>query len=189
MQDVLNQKLEALKLKNSQAYQDFNEAFKQGCASKGEILEPSNSTCKDLYILQSGITKQFRDKEDGTEHIIWFNFAGDLVTAFRSFVERTPTNEGIKVIADCTYLKVPRDKCYQLVEMYHEVETFVREMLEIYLIQSEERVFFLQALTAKEKYSYLQKNMPYFIQDLPQKELAKFLGITRETLSRIRKYS
>ncbi len=84
---------------------------------------------------------------------------------------------------------VSREKCYQLAEKYREVETFFREMLEIYLIQSEERMFFLQALTAKEKYAYLHKNMPHFIQELPQKELAKFLGITRETLSRIRKYT
>ncbi|WP_346882663.1 Crp/Fnr family transcriptional regulator [uncultured Algibacter sp.] len=189
MEHILEQKLEKLKAKSEEAYIAFNEAFKKGSAKKNTILEPSNNVCTHLYILDSGSTKQFRDKEDGTEHIIWFNFKGDLVTAFRSFVEQTNTNEGIKVIEDCEFLMISREKCYQLVEKYHEVETFFREMLEIYLIQSEERMFFLQALTAKEKYAYLLRNMPHFIQELPQKELAKFLGITRETLSRIRKYS
>ncbi|WP_299183949.1 Crp/Fnr family transcriptional regulator [uncultured Aquimarina sp.] len=189
MEDILAERLEKIKLKNKEAFIAFNEAFKSNSAKKDTILEHPNSVCKYLYILSSGITKQFRDKEDGTEHIIWFNFKGDLVTSFKSFVEQTSTNEGVKVIADCEFLMVSREKCYHLAEKYHEVETFFREMLEIYLIQSEERMFFLQALTAKEKYTYLQKNMPHFIQKLPQKELAKFLGITRETLSRIRKYS
>ncbi|WP_299255602.1 Crp/Fnr family transcriptional regulator [uncultured Aquimarina sp.] len=188
MENILAQKLEKLKLKNEEAYIAFNETFKWSSAKKGAILEHPNSMCKSMYILDSGITKQFRHKEDGTEHIIWFNFKGDFVTSFRSFVEQTSTNEGIKVIEDCEFLMVSREKCYQLAEKYREVETFFREMLEIYLIQSEERMFFLQALTAKEKYTYLQKNQPHFNQELPQKELAKFLGITRETLSRIRKY-
>ncbi|WP_299684754.1 Crp/Fnr family transcriptional regulator [uncultured Dokdonia sp.] len=187
MNDIMSQRLEALESKNNQAFLEFQGAFKSGNAKKGDILVSHGSICDQLYVLQKGIAKQYRYKEDGTEHITWFNFENDLVTAYTSFVTQKTSKEEIAVIEDCEYIHISRENCYRLAAKYHAVETFFREMLEIYFIQSDERLFFLQALSATQKYDYVLHNMPHFIQKLPQKELSSFLGITRETLSRIRK--
>ncbi|WP_350284689.1 Crp/Fnr family transcriptional regulator [uncultured Croceitalea sp.] len=189
MQELLNASFEKLKTKNEQAFNEFYSAAETGSCKKGEVLIPVNSICRKLYIIESGIIKQFRYKEDGSEHITWFGFEDDLVTAYTSFVTQKPSLEGAEVIEDIKYTAISRDTCYTLAAKYHAMETFFREMLEIYYITADERLFFLQALTAKQKYSYIQKHHPEFIQRLPQKELSSFLGITRETLSRIRKYS
>lgn len=189
MQEILEEKQENLRLKNEIAYNEFMDSVEIGTAKKGEVLIPVNSICKKMYVLNSGTVKQFRYKEDGSEHITWFGFEGDVVSAYTSFVTQEPSLEGVEVIEDCEFIFFSREVAYKLAEKYHAVETFFRELLELYYIASDERLFFLQALTAKQKYEYIFKNMPHFIQRLPQKELASFLGITRETLSRIRKYS
>ena len=187
--DIIEKKLEVLKRKNEKAHAEFSSALEHGRSKKGEILHHVHQVCTKLYVLKSGIAKQFRYKEDGTEYISWFNFEGDVVTAYTSFVRNEPSIEGIQVIEDCEYICIGRNVCYSLAEKYHAVETFFREMLEMYYIASDERMFFLQALSAKQKYDYLLEHMPHFLQRLPQKEISSFLGITRETLSRIRKYS
>lgn len=187
MEDIMSQRLEALKSKSNQAFIEFQGAFKTGSAKKGDILVLHGSICDQLYVLQKGIAKQYRYKENGTEHITWFSFENDLVTSYASFVTQKTSKEEIAVIEDCEYIHISREDCYYLAEKHHAVETFFREMLEIYFIQSDERLFFLQALSAKQKYNYVLQHMPHFIQRLPQKELSSFLGITRETLSRIRK--
>ncbi len=189
MEDILSQKLERLKQKNEQAYNEFVGAFEKGESKKGDTLVPMHSICKKLYVLESGIAKQIRHKEDGTEHITWFSFENDLVTSYTSFVTQKPSFEAVLAIEDCSYMSISRDVCYELAERYHAVETFFREMLELYFMEADERLFFLQALTAKQKYNYILEKMPHFIQNIPQKELSSFLGITRETLSRIRKYT
>lgn len=189
MQDIITKSLEKLKKSNEQAFNEFYNAFEEGSAKKGDLLIEVGDISKKLYFLESGIAKQFRYKEDGSEHITWFSFKEDTVTAYRSFVLQERSLEGVEIIEDCTYSCIGRDICYALAEKYHSVNTFFRELLEIYFIQADERLFFLQALTAKQKYDYIFKNQPHFIQRIPQKELASFLGITRETLSRIRKYS
>jgi CRP-like cAMP-binding protein len=187
--DIVSQKLELLRKKDEQAFNEFSGAFETGSCNKGEVLIPMYKTCDRLYIVQSGIAKQFRHKEDGSEYITWFSFKGDLLVAFASFVTQEPSKEAIKIIEDCEYISISRKMCYELASKYHAVETFFRELLEIYYIQSDERLFFLQSFTAKQKYNHILKEMPHFLQRLPQKELSSFLGIKRETLSRIRKYS
>ncbi|UII74788.1 Crp/Fnr family transcriptional regulator [Flagellimonas sp. HMM57] len=189
MQDLVAQCVEKLSKSNEKAYQEFIAASEEGSAKKGKTLIPIGGVCRKLYVLNSGIIKHFRYKEDGSEHITWFGFKDDMISAYTSFVTQKPSLEGVEVIEDITYTVFPREACYGLAAKYHEMETFFRELLELYYIASDERLFFLQALTAKQKYSYIQKNHPEFIQFLPQKELSSFLGITRETLSRIRKYS
>ncbi|TPN86933.1 Crp/Fnr family transcriptional regulator [Aquimarina algicola] len=189
MEDIVAEKLELLKQKNEEAYDEFTSAFETGASKKGEVLIPMNQVCKRLYILESGCAKQFRYKEDGTEHITWFNFEGDVMTAYASFVTAEPSYEGVQILEDCEYIHISRDTCYALAEKYHAVDTFFRELLELYYIAADERLFFLQAYSAKQKYEYMLKNMPHFLQRIPQKELSSFLGITRETLSRIRRYS
>ncbi|TPN86934.1 Crp/Fnr family transcriptional regulator [Aquimarina algicola] len=187
--NILQQKLELLKKKNEKAYLEFTSSFEVGSSKKGELLIPIDKICTKLYILKSGVAKQFRYKEDGSEYISWFNFEGDMMTSHISFVSQKPSIEGIKIIEDSEYTFVPRDVCYELSEKYHAVETFFREILEMYSQAAEERLYFLQALSAKQKYDYILKNMPHLLQRVPQKELSSFLGITRETLSRIRKHS
>ena len=188
MENIVDQRLEQLKLKNLDAYNDLMNSCNEGSAKKGEFLVEINSICKYIYVLNSGIVKQFRYKEDGTEFIIWFGLEREVVTGFTSFVTQQPSRDGVEVLENCEYLVFSRDKLYQLAAKYHAVETFLRELIELNYILSEERLFFLQALTAKQKYDYIFKNMSQLIQRISQKELASFLGITRETLSRIRKF-
>ena len=187
MENSISKGIEAIRKKDEKAFYEFNAALQYGTAKKGEILCDVGDVAKKMYILQSGIVKHFRYKKDGSEHVVWFCFENDLVVAHTSFATQAPSHEGIIVLEDCTYVAIERNTCYGLALKHHAVETFFRESLEYYYLAVDERQFVLQALTAKEKYNYLLEKFPHFLQRLPQKEISSFLGITRETLSRIRR--
>ena len=188
MSEVAFTALDKVRRKDPKAHKAFISSFEKGQCKKGQFLHEVGRICNKMYVLESGITKQFRYKEDGSEYITWFGFAGDVVMAYKSFVLKEPSIQGIMVLEDCTYSSISRDRCYELAEKYHALETYFREMLEQYYIEGEERLFFLLALSARQKYQYLYKHHPHFIQKLPSSEISSFLGVTRETLSRIRNY-
>ncbi|MEM6805871.1 MAG: Crp/Fnr family transcriptional regulator, partial [Bacteroidota bacterium] len=168
---------------------EFKSHFKSGSCKKGDSIQMVGDVCYNIYILKSGLVKQYRYKEDGSEHIIWFLFEEDLFTAFRSFSTQENSINGLEALEDCEFISMSRSVCLELAEKYRPIETFFRELMEGYYIESEDRLFFLQALSAKQKYLYLLEHMPQFLQRIPQKEISSFLGITRETLSRMRKYA
>lgn len=186
--DVVQQSFEKLKKSNATAFEEFTAAFEEGFCKKGHYLHDVGQISRELYFIKSGIIKLFRYREDGSEFITWFCFENELAVAYRSFVKCEPSEYGLIAMEDCTYLKVSRDTCYGLVEKYHEMETFFREMLEDYFIEADERMFLLMALSVKQKYEYIAKNHLHFLQRLPLKEIASFIGTSRETLSRIRKF-
>jgi len=180
---------EGIRKKDEEAYTQLSETLQEGSCKKGELIFTIGKTARKLIVLKSGIVKQFRYKDDGTVHITWFGFPGDVVTPHRSFVKQEPSYESVSALEDCEFIAINRDQMYKLASEYHAIETFSRELLEMYYIASDERLFFLQSFTARQKYDYILEHMPQFIQLVPQKELASFLGITRETLSRIRKFN
>ncbi|GAA3604458.1 Crp/Fnr family transcriptional regulator [Flavivirga amylovorans] len=180
--------LKKMKSRDINAYNEFMVSFKEGNCKRGQFLNRIHEISNNIYILKSGIVKQFRYKEDGNEYTTWFNFKGDVVIAYTSFIKQTPSKEGIKALEDCDFYSISRDMYYKLKMKYHAVDSFFREISEAYCIDSQERLFFLLALTAKQKYDYIIKNYPDFIQNLSCKEISSFIGVSPETLSRIRKY-
>lgn len=185
MRRILKKNLQLIGKNDPAALKEFNAAFTRVECKRGEILFPIGKVCRKLYILESGSAKQFRYNEDGSEHISWFNFEGDLVTSYSSFILDKPSEEGVIALEDCQFLSLSRETCCELAEKYHAIETFFRKMLGVYYIESDKRLFFLQAMSARQKYEHIKKHNPHFLQRLSQKELSSFLGISRETLSRI----
>ncbi len=189
MEEVINELLDELRKENPQAYLDFYNSFEKGSCKKGEHLATVGKVCKRIFILKSGIVKHYRVSEEGNEQIIWFALKGDILSLTKSFVLKEISEEGLLALEDCEYISMHRDTCYQLVEKHREIERFYRKLLEFYCISADDRLYFLLAYSAKQRYEYILKHEPHFLQQIPQKELSSFLGITRETLSRIRKFN
>ncbi len=181
--------LEELKNNNETAFNELQSIFKPGTCKKGETLIRIHEPNTNLYWIISGIVKQYQDKEDGTRYTKWFVFEGDLLSSPHSFMFGDPSHEGAEVLEDCEFMVMSRVEGNALCEKYKSVNTFFRLLAELYFIESNARVFFMQAYTAKEKYDHIMKYNPHMLLRLPQKEIASFLGIRKETLSRIRKYS
>ena len=189
MQYEFDRLLKELKIENETAFNELQNIFKPGQCKKGDTLIRIHEPCTNLYWITSGIVKQYQDKEDGTRYTKWFAFEGELLSSPHSFKFGDPSLEGADALEDCKFMYMSRADGDALTQKYISVNTFFKNLAELYFIESNARVFFMQAYTAKEKYDHIMKYNSHMLLRLPQKDIASFLGIRKETLSRIRKYS
>ena len=152
---------------------------------KGQLLVRQGQVATRLYFLVTGSCRYYATK--GSQEVTtWFGFSNEFVTPYISFFKQQPSYESIELMEDSSFFKISHHKLQQLRQQSAEVERIVNHFNMAYTIQLEERLFVLQTSTAKEKYQHMLTQHPQLVQRIPSKHLASYLGITRETLSRMR---
>ncbi len=152
---------------------------------KGEHLLTQDKTCQYLYFLIEGITRSYSIR-NGHDITTWFGFKDEFITSFTSFFPGHPSYESIEMLSDGQLYQISRQEFTQLQNDHPLVESIVHHFTLAYTLQLERRLFQIQTHSAAEKYQAILEQEPRLIQQIPNKHLASYLGITRETLSRIR---
>lgn len=165
--------------------QDIERYFKRKILSKGEVLIQERQVNRNVYFVSKGILRNYLMK-DGTDITTWFFFPEDFITTFESFQLQTPGIETSEALTDCELFYISFEDLEKLNNTSHQWERISRIFITKYAFQQGNRLLVLQTMTAEEKYDYLIKNFPQVVQNIPNKYVASYLGITRETLSRIR---
>lgn len=153
---------------------------------KSDFLISEGQICRSLYFLESGCMRGFYNI-DGKDVTQWFGFENNFVTSFRSFTAQVPSVEYIQALEDCVLWTISYEDFKKLLLHHSEIEKFVRLMYEHYYIRLEERYSNAHFKTATERYEDLLQNHPHILQRIPLGHIASYLGISQETLSRIRK--
>ena len=153
--------------------------------SKNDHLLTEGKTCKHLYFLCQGALRGYYIL-DGKEITHWFAFENDFVTSFHSFITGEPAVENLQLLEGSILLSISRDSLTQLLNQYHEIERVVRIAYEKYYIRLEERFVNAQFKTAAERYETLLSQTPHIDERVPLGQIASYLGVSQETLSRVR---
>jgi CRP-like cAMP-binding protein len=103
-----------------------------------------------------------------------------------SFIECKPSRLIVEALEDCVIYGLPKDKLEELSKRYSEMEMVYRKIMEKSLIMSQKRMESLHFETARGRYLKLLKESPSIIQRVPSMYIASYLGITPETLSRVK---
>ena len=140
---------------------------------------------RHLYFLQKGALRGYYNL-DGKEITHWFAFEQDFVTSFHSFITRQPAVENIQLLEGSILWSITKEKLTGLLNEYHEIERLVRIAYEKYYIRLEHRFVNAQFKTAADRYQELLVQTPHIIERVPLGAIASYLGISQETLSRIR---
>jgi CRP-like cAMP-binding protein len=159
--------------------------MEQVVLSKNEYLATEEKICRHLYFLQHGALRGFYNI-DGKEITHWFAFEDDFVTSFHSFITQQPAVENIRLLEGCVLWAISKDNLNRLLNQHREIERLVRIVYERYYIRLEERFVNAQFKTAAERYQSLLVQTPHIIERVPLGYIASYLGISQETLSRIR---
>lgn len=167
------------------AKQALTEHLKKIDITKGEYLLREGTVCRNMYFLEAGCLRGFYILQ-GKEVTHWFASEKDFVTSFHSFITRTPSFESLQAIEDSVLWSISYETLYMLYDKYPDVERLGRIACENYYIRLEERYVNAQFKSATERYLQLMEQNPLFIQRIPLGYIASFLGISQETLSRIR---
>jgi CRP-like cAMP-binding protein len=170
---------------SNEAQHALQDCFEQVVLSKNEYLLAEGKTCRHLYFLQQGALRGFYNL-DGREVTHWFGFENDFVTSFHSFITQEASIENIQLLEGSILWAISKETLAGLFNQYHEIERLVRIVQEKYYIRLEERFVNAQFKTAAERYENLLRQTPHILERVPLGHIASYLGISQETLSRIR---
>jgi CRP-like cAMP-binding protein len=170
---------------SAEAQAAIENCFDEVVIAKNEFLLTEGKTCRHLYFLCQGALRGFYILE-GKEITYWFGFENDFVTSFHSFITGEPAVENIQVLEGSVLFSISKEKLAQLFNQYHEIERAVRIAYEKYYIRLEERFVNAQFKTAAERYDKLLEETPHILERVPLGMIASYLGISQETLSRVR---
>ncbi len=184
MQELFNHIQGYYKL-SSDALHILSESFEEVVFSKNDFLLQAGNTCRHLYFIKHGAVRGYYILEN-KEITHWFGFENDFVTSFHSFITGEASVENIQVIEGSILWKISKEKLNKLFNQYHEIERLVRIAYEKYYIRLEERFVNAQFKTAAERYESLILQSPHILERVSLGYIASYLGISQETLSRIR---
>jgi CRP-like cAMP-binding protein len=154
--------------------------------SKKEFLVKQGEVSTELYFVYSGCVREFFEDSDANETNTWFGFENSIAISTYSFFSQKPSLTNIQALEELEVVIIKHKDLHQLYDHFHDVERLGRLIVEHYLVQIEEMKLILQTLSARERYEHIMTHNPEFIQRIPLKYLASFLGIQLETLSRVR---
>lgn len=169
----------------AEAQSALEECFKQIILPQNEYLLAEGNTCRYLYFLESGAVRGYYNLE-GKEITYWFGFENDFVASFHSFTTGQPAVENIQLLEGSILWAIDKESLTKLLNQYHEIERLVRIAYEKYYIRLEERFVNAQFKTATERYENLLEVNPHILERVPLGHVATYLGVSQETLSRIR---
>jgi len=153
---------------------------------KGHLLVKAGRVTHRIFFIQEGSARAFYD-HDGKEVTAWFYREGLLTTSWTSFFTQTPSHESVELNEDSIIASLTHDQLHQLYQQYPKLQEFGRVMVEDQLVFLDYFYKGFMFMTAKEKYDLLLQVFPDVTQRVNLGHIASFLGISQETLSRIRK--
>lgn len=152
---------------------------------RGEVLLNVDTVCNHVFYIESGLTRTFYYK-DGRDVTDWISTEGTFACSIVSFITRQPDRRGIEALEKCRVYSLHYNDLEELYTRYHDIERLGRLLVSMGLVQLQKRFDDLHFATARERYMQILTETPSLVQRVPLGMLASFLGITQETLSRIR---
>lgn len=173
-------------LLNSECKIEFFNYSKILTFKKGEILVKEGQHSDKAYFIVSGSTRAYY-LNNGKDITDWFAFENDFICAINSFFQNIPSPHYIEVLEDTKLLVVSRDNILKLSDKYHDFERLTNRVATKTMLKLQARIVAMQFQSAEQKYQNLLMAYPNITQRVALTHIASFIGITLETLSRIRK--
>jgi len=153
---------------------------------KGHILFRQGETCNTVYYIEHGFARIYYLSESGREITAEFFHENSSVTAKDSFFYHKPTIYYCELTENCIIYSISYSDLESLIDKNHEFAKFVIQVILKFAKDMTEYIANLKFQTAEERYNALITNNPTILQRVSLGHIASYLGITQETLSRIR---
>ncbi len=153
---------------------------------KGHDLLSEGEVSSAFYFILEGAVRLFY-LSGIEEKTAFFYFENMFVSSYESFTRQTPSKHNVQVIEPSKVAVISFDVAYALLERFPKFEFLARIIMEEELIVCQEIISSFVTLNAEKRYLHLVESKSPLLQRIPQYQLATFLGVTPETLSRIRK--
>ncbi len=155
--------------------------------TKGSFLVDIGDTTHPLYFLHSGIIRYMLITPDTGDDVTKdFSFAPTFAASFGSGIQQQPSRIGVVALTDCVVSIWPLHALTSLFDRDIEWQKLGRKLAEWLYVRKEDREISFITQTTEERYAALTTAFPDRISTVPQHHVASYLGITAESLSRLR---
>ncbi len=152
---------------------------------KETILVKEGQIADKTYFIANGCARAYYLK-DGKDITDWFAFENDFINSINSYFQKVNSHHYIEVLEPSIILEISRDLATKLSKKFIEFDRLEKSAITKTMLQLQQRIVSIQFENAQQKYQNLLKARLDITQRVPLTHVASFLGITLETLSRIR---
>jgi len=151
---------------------------------KGTKLIAEGKRHHYFYLILDGSVKSYYQKES-KEVCLWFAFENEIVSTIKTF-EGEPSNETIELLEDSELIRFKTEPIKELAKNDLSISHWFTGLITEHAVFLEDRLYQLQFMSSIERYNALIKVTPEILRKVSLTDIASFLGVSRETLSRIR---
>lgn len=164
----------------------IDEFFEPRLIQRNALLLADGAVCRFIAFIVSGSVRHFHVK-NGDERTCDISFDTQFITDFNSFSYDVPSTINLQALQETTVLLIRKERLVELYQRNPKFEKFGRLMAEKIALRATDMIMSLSSEKPAERYQNLLIKQPDLAQRVPQKYIANLLGISPESLSRIRK--
>ena len=165
----------------------FLSCLESRSVNKRTILLKAGQVCRYTMFVVNGALKSYTVDKDSNEHVINFALRDWWIADLYSFISRKPAILTIEAMTDSEILLLSKENQAMLYEKVPKFERFFRILIENSLVANQQRIINNLTLTAEERYLHFTTKYPFVLECAPLHNIASYLGMTPEFLSKIRR--
>ena len=163
----------------------LDQTVKTKTLCKKQYLLKAGHVSRQICFIEKGLLRCFYDQAE-MEVSSWFMKEGDVIISVESFFKQKPSYESIQALDETVVHFIEYNELQFIYKNFLEFNYVARVLTENYYTLSEQRLYSLRMQRSQERYEHLLQNFPELILRVPSKYIASYLGISEETLSRIK---
>ena len=184
---LLHQKITEIVTLSDEEFDLLKNLFVPKKLRKRQYLLQEGDVCKYQAFVEKGILRSYTLDDKGAEHVLQFATEGWWIADLSSYLTGEPSPFHIDAIEDAELLLVNKASWNEALEKIPQLERYFRILIQNHLIATQKRLMQSLSDTAEVKYLRYIQLYPDCLQRIPQHMIASYLGVTRETLSRLRR--
>ena len=185
MQNLINKIKNSISL-SSEAEKYIYSIAKEKLFSKGEILIREGQTVNKTFFVLYGSLRSFCINKESKEHTLQFAIKDWWISDFMAIFNNKPASITVECISDSAVIEFNAQKLNDIYLQFPEFEPFQIKNLERHIVSLHKRILNQLQLTALDRYNLFIEKYPNIEQHVTNYHIASYLGITQQSLSRVR---
>ena len=185
MENLINKIKHSISL-SAQAEKYIYSISKEKRVTKGEVLIRGGQTVNKTFFVTQGSLRSFCVDKEGKEHTLQFAIKDWWISDFMAIYNNEPASLTVECITDAIVIEFNAQRLEEIYLQFPEFEAFQRKNLERHVVSLHKRILNQLQLTALERYNLFLEQHPNIEQHVPNYHIASYLGITQQSLSRVR---